>query len=158
MKKARLILSASMFALMGMSALTFTSCSKDDKVCDAGYEGKDCDVQIRTPMLGTYTATDKDNDDGTIETYTAVITTNSTVSVVNISNFGNFYSNSQLVTSNVTKSGNIINFTIPAQKPDNVYKVEGNGTFDISSKKININYSLDNGISILNYTGVWNMQ
>lgn len=156
MKKAKLILTASMFALMGMSVMT--SCTKDAKVCDPGYEGSNCDIQIRTPMLGTYSATDINTQDQSSETYTAVISSNATVSVVNISNFGNFYTNTELVTSNVTKSGDNISFTIPDQKPDNVYKVSGSGTFNTSTKKISITYALDNGVIIKNYTGNWTMQ
>ena len=159
MKKVKLILTASMFALMGMSALTMTSCGKDDKVCDAGYEGKDCDVQIRTPMLGTYNATDVATVGGATYTYNPAITTNATVTVVNISKFGDFFTGAELVTSNVSKSGDIISFNIPTQKPDGAYTVQGSGAFNISTKKITIEYSLtDGGGQIDNYTGNWTMQ
>ena len=159
MKKAKLILTASMFALMGMSALTMTSCGKNDKVCDAGYEGKDCDIQTRTPMLGTYNATDVQTIGGATFTYNPAITTNNTVTVVNISKFGDFFTGAELVTSNIAKSGDIISFTIPNQKPDGVYTVSGSGAFNISTKKITIEYSLTSpGGTIDNYTGNWTMQ
>ena len=159
MKKAKLILTASMFALMGMSAMTMTSCTKDDKICDAGYEGKNCDVQTRTPMLGTYNATDVQTDGGATFTYNPTIKTHATATIVNISKFGDFFTETELVTSNISKSGNIISFTIPIQKPDGVYTVSGSGSFDISTKKITLQYSLTSALGAIdNYTGNWTMQ
>lgn len=158
MRKARLILSASLLTIGTFSAVTFSSCSKDDQQCAAGYEGKNCETQYRLEMVGTYNATDVDDVTGTSFPYTPVIsanTTSSTPTIVTIANFGDFYSNTELVTSNLSKSGSIISFTIPAQKPDNVYQVTGNGTFNTQTKKIDIHYTLDNGVTTKNYTGVW---
>jgi hypothetical protein len=160
MKKARLILTTSMFALMGLSAITISSCTKDE-TCPAGYEGKNCDVQIRTAMLGTYNATDENvtNPNASPNPYNPVISTNASVTVVNIKSFSDFFSGSEIVTSNVSKSGDNINFTIPAQKPDNVYEVSGSGTYNAANKTINIEYSLKNPLGdIDNYTGVWTKQ
>lgn len=158
MKKARLILSASMIALMGLSAVTFSSCSKSED-CAVGYTGKNCDVEIRTPMLGTYNATDKNDADPTdVQTYTLSITTGATTPVVNIHSFGNFFSNTEIVTSNVTESGDNISFTIPSQLPDGSYTVSGSGTYNSKSKTITINYSISSGTQILNYTGTWTKQ
>lgn len=159
MKKVRLILSVSMMALMGFSAVTLSSCSKD-KDCPLGYTGKNCDQEIRKPMLGTYNATDKNNSDpNDVQTYTPSITTNTTVSVVSIHDFGNFFHNAEIVTSNVKEDGKNISFTIPTQTPGITgYTVSGSGTYDVSSNKITINYALDNGVAILNYTGEWTGQ
>lgn len=161
MKKARLILSASMIALMGISAVTFSSCTKDSEDCAVGYTGKNCDQEIRTPMLGTYNATDvNDANSADIQTYNPTITVNNTVSVVNISKFGNFFGNSELVTSNISEDGDNISFTIPAQKPDNVYTVSGSGEYNASTKKITIHYAITDPVTgnILNYTGTWSQQ
>lgn len=159
MKKARLIISASMLTLAGFTALTLTSCSKDED-CAPGLEGKNCDVEIRTPMLGTYTATDTNDEDPTdIQAYTPVITKNSSVSIVNISNFGRFFEGQEIVTSNVTKSGDNVNFTIPVQNPANdEYEVSGSGTYNSKNSEITINYTLSNGSSNLNYHGTWTKQ
>ncbi|HET8574266.1 MAG TPA: hypothetical protein VFL76_10385 [Edaphocola sp.] len=158
MKKARLILSASMIALMGLSAVTFSSCSKDDD-CAVGYTGKNCDQEIRTPMLGTYNATDKNDADPTdVSTYTLTITEGATTPVVNIHGFGDFFTNTEIVTSNVSESGDNISFTIPSQLPDDVYTVSGSGTYNSKSQTITINYSLSDGSQIKNYTGTWTQQ
>lgn len=160
MKKVRLILSASMIALMGISAVTFTSCTKDDD-CAVGYTGKNCEDEIRMPMLGTYNATDvNDGDASDVQTYTPTITKNGSVSIVNISKFGGFFSNSELVTSNVQEEGDNISFTIPSQKPDNVYTVSGSGEYNNKTGKITIHYAITDPVSgvILNYTGTWNQQ
>jgi hypothetical protein len=54
MKKARLILTASLLTIGTFSAITFSSCSKDDKVCNVGYEGTDCKTLSRTKFVGTW--------------------------------------------------------------------------------------------------------
>lgn len=161
MKKVRLILSASMIALVGISAVTFSSCTKDSGDCAVGYTGKNCDKEIRTPMLGTYNATDvNDANSADVYAYNPVISVNNSVSVVNISNFGDFFHNAQLVTSNVSEDGDNISFTIPSQKPDNVYTVSGTGTYNSNTKKITVNYAITDPVSaqIKNYTGTWNQQ
>ena len=139
--------------------MTFQSCSEDE-ACEVGYEGKDCDVEIRSYMIGTYNATDVDVNSGETFTYAPAISKNSqSVTVINIAKFGDFYTGAEIVTSNVTKSGNTINFTIPTQRPDNEYTVQGQGTFDVNTKKITLQYSLtDASGATLNYTGNWGLQ
>lgn len=156
MKKARLVLTASMFALMGMSAITFSSCSKSED-CPVGLEGKNCDIETRTPMLGTYNATDMRTGSTDVYTYSPTITTNATVTVVNISKFGDFFTgNNEIVTSNIAKSGDNISFTIPSQKPDGVYEVSGSGDFNAKTKTITITYTLKSPLGAIdNYTGTW---
>lgn len=158
MKKARLILSASMIALVGLSAVTFSSCSKNDD-CAVGYTGKNCDEEIRTPMLGTYLAVDVEDQTGNIvPSYNPTISTNSSVSIVNISNFWGLFTGNEIVTSNVKEDGDNISFTIPSQKPDGYYTVQGSGEYNSNTKKISINYSIANDTAIINYTGTWTQQ
>ncbi len=157
MKKARIILSASLIALT--ASTTIISCGKDE-ACNAGYEGKNCDVEIREQLIGTFDAVDVTTSTNETKTYTPIITKNATVTVVNIQEFGGFYSGSaELVTSNITKAGNTITFDIPSQKPDGEYAVSGKGTYDISSKKVAITYTLtepeSEGGRIINRTGNW---
>src|SRR5690606_12962713 len=106
MKKVRVMSSAAMVALMSFGAMTMVSCDKTED-CAAGYEGKDCTTEIRAEMLGTYDATDVEVD-GPTYSYAPIVSKNSSVTVVNIAKFGDFFSNTELVTSNVTKSGDII--------------------------------------------------
>lgn len=59
MKKARLILTASLLTIGAFSTVTFTSCSKDDKVCATGYEGEDCKTLSRTKFVGSWRGTEE---------------------------------------------------------------------------------------------------
>ena len=154
MKKVRVMSSAAMVALMSFGAMTMVSCEKTED-CAVGYEGKDCKTEIRAEMLGTYDAVDVRG--GQTKTYVPIVSQNAgNVSVVDIKEFGDFYSgNSEIVTSSVTKSGNTISFTIGEQKPDNIYTVEGSGTYDIPTKKLSITYSISDGVNTNNATGTW---
>lgn len=156
MKKARLILSASLLALT--ASTTIISCGKDE-ACNAGYEGKNCDVEQREELIGLYDAADVNVEDSQdAEDYSPRISKNAnSVTVVNISNFGNVFTvNTQVVTANISKSGNTISFDILSQKPDNEFTVSGKGSYDISSKRLTITYALQNPAgAINNYTGTW---
>lgn len=154
MKKVRVISTAAMLALLSVGSMTFVSCSKTED-CAVGYEGKDCNVEIRTAMIGTYDA--EDVRGGVNKNYVAKVSANSgNVTVVNIEDFGDFFSgNTEIVTSNISKTGNNISFTIPSQKPDGIYTVEGSGTYDATSKKITITYSISDGVQVNNATGTW---
>jgi hypothetical protein len=162
MKKVRVMSSAALVALMSFGAMTMVSCDKTED-CAVGYEGKDCDVEIRKEMIGTYNATDVNNADATdVYTYQPVVSNGASVTIVNISKFGDFFENAEIVTANVTKSNDVISFTIPEQTPPNQtisYKVSGNGTYNVSSKRLDITYSLISPTgSTINYTGTWNKQ
>ncbi|MNU97494.1 hypothetical protein D3C71_875710 [compost metagenome] len=155
MKKIRIIASAALLSVTALGAVTLTSCTKED--CAIGYEGSDCTTEIREQMIGTYGAVDV-RSDGNTKTYTPIVTKNSgNVTVINIQEFGDFYTgSSEIVTSNVTKTGNTINFTIPTQKPDNVYTVSGSGAYDVNTKKVTITYTLSDGLGgTSNYSGTW---
>lgn len=58
MKKARLILSASMLSIAAFSAVTFSSCSKDDEICPVGKEGDDCETLSRVKFIGDWDGTE----------------------------------------------------------------------------------------------------
>lgn len=165
MKKVRVISTAAMLALLSVGSMTFTSCTKDED-CALGYEGSNCDVEIRKEMLGTYNATDvNDNDASDVETYTPVVSTGATVAVVNFSKFGNtFTGTGEIVTANLTKSGDKISFTIPDQVPPGqgavVVSVQGSGSYDVKTKKLTVQYTLTLQATQdkINYTGNWTKQ
>lgn len=167
MKKARLILSASMIALMGISAVTFSSCSKDQD-CAVGMTGKNCDQQIRTPMLGTYNANDTLDGGTQAGQYNPLIAADpNNITNVTIQNFGGlivgtgsfFTGSSELVVSNVTESGDNISFQIPTQKPDGNYTVNGSGVYASKSNQITIQYSITDSLGHVNhFNGTWTKQ
>ncbi|MBL7704104.1 MAG: hypothetical protein JNM21_01030 [Taibaiella sp.] len=159
MKKVRVISTAAMFALLSVGSMTFMSCDKTED-CVLGYEGKDCDVEIRKEMLGTYNATDVNDADATdVYTYQPTVASGASVAIVNVSKFGDFFTNTEIVTANVTKSNDVISFTIPTQKPDNVNTVAGSGSYNVSTKKLTVSYSLTNVAGqVVNYTGNWTKQ
>lgn len=159
MKKARLILSASMIALMGLSAVTFSSCSKDDD-CAVGYTGKNCDEEIRTPMLGNYSAKDTatvltGNPNKDYLNYSLKIVTDGDISKIDITDFSDLFS-SDVVVSDVRENGKNLSFNIPAQKPDGDYTVSGHGEYNAKNEVITITYSVmsPDGES-MEYVGTW---
>jgi len=110
MKKARLILSASILALASM---TLVSCEKDDKGCDVGYEGSDCKTLSRDKFVGTWKL-DENCTTGT-DDYSLTITTgsNGDLSLIMTNLYGDNYTASATVTGNNsirfsgTASGNV---------------------------------------------------
>ncbi len=82
MKKTRLILAASMLAIGAFTTTTMTSCSKDDQICNAGYEGKDCKTLSRAKFVGQWKGSEActiGTDDYTI---TISASSNSEITVV----------------------------------------------------------------------------
>lgn len=126
MKKTRLFLAASLLTIGAFSTITMSSCSKDDKICNPGYEGKDCDVESRVKFVKTWDATDAPVN-GTPKIYTCGIVNGTTVTSVIISNSfcNNFFDNN----INASVDGNTI--TIASQKPDanGDYTVSGSGSY-----------------------------
>lgn len=70
MKKARLILSAALLTVGGFSTLTMTSCTKDEVICETGYEGDNCKSEVRLKYYNTYRGTGSAVIDGNNETFT----------------------------------------------------------------------------------------
>jgi len=153
MKKARLILSASMLSIAAFSAVTFTSCSKDDESCPAGMEGKDCNTESRAKFIKTWSASDEVGS-GSPLVYTCNITKGTNVNQVLISNSfaGNFFDNA----IKATVEENTI--TIASQAPDagGDYKVSGSGTY--SGGQITWNYLIIESSTgdEQSYSGIWN--
>lgn len=137
MKKARLILSASMFALMGMSAITFSSCSKDEKVCEAGYEGKDCKTLSRDKFIGSW----KGAEECTIGTdnYTISITaaTGSEVKII----YSNVYNQDFTATGTMTGPNG---FSFNGDASGGV-TFSGTATHDAGTGRLTVNYSVETG-------------
>lgn len=60
MKKVRLMTSAAMLAMAGLT-VTMTSCSKDEQVCAVGTEGKNCEDLVKEKYFTTYRGSGYDN-------------------------------------------------------------------------------------------------
>jgi len=155
MKKARLILTASILSLVTLSMVTFTSCTKDDKTCPVGMEGKNCDVEMRTKFVNSWSAVDVVNGNQLV--YTCNIVKGLNINQVTISNAfsDHFFSNN----INATVDGNTI--TIADQKPDgstSMYSVSGSGTY--SNNQISWDYIIVEDVTGVKqtYTGVWTAQ
>jgi hypothetical protein len=65
MKLVRNIAMASALTLAAFSAVTFTSCSKDDSGCAVGYTGSNCKDEVRASYYNTYKGNGSDNQGGT---------------------------------------------------------------------------------------------
>lgn len=151
MKKVRLVLAASLLSVGAIG--TLTSCGDDTTTCPVGYEGKNCDTEMRTKFVRTWSATDK-SAGGTDIVYTCNIVEGSAINSVIISNtFSDDFFGSPI---NATVDGNTIK--IANQKPDGsfaLYSVEGTGTY--SGSQISWNYyiiKLATGEEIA-HTGIW---
>lgn len=170
MKKVRLILSASMIALMGISAVTFTSCTKDDD-CAVGYTGKNCDEEIRTPMLGNYSASETD-DLGESVNYNITISESSSVQEISINHLaalgGGAYLIDKKTVATISENGKNISFNIAYQTPNPIedveghtYSVEGSGSYNSKTEEITVTYTVyqdGNRNSAIKYSGTWTKQ
>lgn len=152
MKKARLILAASLLTIGGFTTLTMSSCGGDDVECLTGYEGEDCKTEMRTKFIKNWSANETSGTENLV--YTCNIVAGSAINQVVISKTfsENFFENN----INATVNGNII--TIPNQRPDGSasdYSVEGSGTF--AGGEITWSYLLIKGSNgeIITTTGIW---
>lgn len=108
MKKARLILATSLLTVGTFTAITLSSCSKDDKVCPVGYTGSDCKTLVRDSFVGTW----KGSDICSAGTYSVTLTVGpSSTSEINaiVNNPGGF-GGTVSITGTITSS-NELNFT-----------------------------------------------
>lgn len=120
-----------------------TSCTK---VCDEGYEGDKCDVEIREKIIGTYGLTETCSLTGAAN-YDLVITKSST-SVLNvlISPFGGYVG----VQGTAKVDGD--NITISAQS-SNGFNFNGSGTITNDGQNISLSYTISDGTTSENCSG-----
>jgi hypothetical protein len=106
MRKARLILSASLLTIGTFAAVTFSSCSKDE-VCPVGYSGKDCKTLVRNNFVGSWSGSDICGSG----TYSISLTIGASANEINalVTNPGGFGS-SVIITGTVT-ADNTLQFT-----------------------------------------------
>jgi len=135
------------------SAVTMTSCKKDDNGCQVGYEGSDCKTLSSAKFVKVWSATDKDATGDALPVYTSAIVNSSAsdVTKVTISNFSN-----GLFDNSVVGSVNGNTLTVDVQQPDNDgYKVSGQATYG-SDSKLTWTYTLtDPSGKTISYTGTW---
>ena len=169
MKSIRNIAFSALFTLGAFSAITYTSCNKDeckDVVCQnggtclegacscaTGYEGTNCETAQRAKFIKSWAAIDKNITDNSNLTYSALIVAGTTITDVNISDFSDEYF---MGVVKATVSGNTI--TIATQAPDgDGYTVEGTGAYNTTDKKITWTYTIKNPLGASqSYSGTWN--
>ncbi len=136
MKKARLILTASMLTIFGFTAVTMTSCNKDE-TCAIGYEGKDCKELTRDKFLGTFSG----NETCTIgsDEYTVTITEHSNDIQVNMSNI---YNDNYTAIGKVTGTNEI---SFSGNGNGGVTTFSGTGT--IVGNTLTLDYSIGDGVT-----------
>jgi hypothetical protein len=140
---------SSFILFIGILLFGVGSCSK---ICDEGYEGTRCDVEIRERFEGNWNATDEPGN----KVYVTTISKGTGVLDLLISN--SFADSTFSRTVKATASPNSI--TIPNQRPDTskIY-VEGTGIIDNDDKRITWTYNLinkyDSPAVVTPYTGVW---
>ena len=111
------------------------TCVDGSCVCATGYEGTNCDTEVRTKAIGTWTVADSCSNSGTASYTVTVVTSTGGISEVKITNFWGTFTN-QVV---ATVSGSTV--TIARQQPDNDnFYVEGTGT--VSGNTITWSYTI----------------
>lgn len=141
------ILGVAAIATMGMTSCDtdacadvdcgeYGTCLEGDCVCDAGYEGVNCDTQERAEFIGTYNVNESCTSGS--YTYSITVTESSTgVAAIIITNFGDYG-------VNVAGTVNGNNVTIASQ-------TLGGGTFSgsgqISGNILTLTYNVTAGTS-----------
>lgn len=149
----RIALVAILTATAG-TTMTMTSCKKEDKVCNTGYEGTDCKTEVRAKFINASGwSAEEVGSVSKASTFGVNIKTSSTaVEKILISNLYNEFKNDVIA----TVSGNT--FTIARQEPDaDKFFVQGTGTFNGTS--ITVDYTVTDERTALvitdRVTGTW---
>jgi hypothetical protein len=148
----KVIIKISFIVLLAMGIANVISCSK---ICDEGYEGNRCDVEIRDRFEGTWNAADEPGGKiygNTISKGTGIL------DLVVASSFSDsvFF---RPIKATATSNSIVIN----RYKPDtSKIEVEGNGLISEDYKRIDWTYNLINTYDSPEvrtpYTGVWTRQ
>lgn len=148
MKKARLILATAVLTVGAFSAITFSSCSKDE-VCPVGYTGKDCKTLVRDAFIGTWSGKDICSSGSYNVTLSVNPSSSSQVSAL-INNPGGFGSN-VTITGTVT-ADNTLQFS--SQDVGGSRTLSGSMTF--SGSTMSFNYSVQGVSSSDECNGTYN--
>ncbi|MEN9522945.1 MAG: EGF-like domain [Bacteroidota bacterium] len=154
MKKIKLFAFAVMTVLSVASVTYLNSCKKDpckDVVCNnggtcvdgncscaTGYEGTNCDAEMRTKFIVSSTSFTEACNGGS--TYNITISKGTSISDVIIENLGNYACTSGSYTVKATVDGT--NLTIPSQT---VCSTVFSGTGTITNGKVSISYKATYG-------------
>lgn len=134
MKKVRVLLSASMIAMMGLATFTMTSCSSDEKVCDVGYEGKDCKTLSRDKFIGDWKGTEECEIGSDEYTISIAPSTGSEVKII----YKNVYNQDFTATGTMT---GVNGFSFDGSASGGV-TFTGIGTFDPTTNRLTVEYSV----------------
>jgi hypothetical protein len=104
------------------------------KLCKSGYEGKNCNTEVRAKFEGTWFVIDTPAQ----PLYTNVVNAASNISTVEISSsFAQHHFSSPLYAS-VTG----LYIYIPPQSPDGTDSIQGSGTINSGYSQLNIGYTI----------------
>jgi hypothetical protein len=142
MKKARLILSASLLTLGAFSAVTMTSCSKDDETCKVGYEGTDCKTLSRDKFIGNWKGTEACTE-GTDE-YNIGITAGSGSEITVV--YSNVYNQGFTGTGSMTGQNG---FSFNGTGAGGV-TFSGTATYEAGTGRISVTYKVMTGSTLTN--------
>lgn len=150
MKSIRNIAFAAIMTIGAFSAVTYTSCNKDECKgvecanggtcingtcsCPTGYEGALCDVLSRDKFIGTYTGSET-CDAGT-DNYTITISANSDKIKLTLTNL---YNDNYTATCTMTGTNS---FSFSGTQSG----VTFTGTGSLATTQLTVNYSLSDGV------------
>jgi hypothetical protein len=141
MKLLRNVMLASVLGVSAFSAITFTSCKKEDSTCNVGYTGSSCKDAVRTTYYNTYKGSGFDNTQTSYPNYSLTFKQLSD-DVTKMQMILNDATTAPVFAVNVTLTTNTT-FTID----QTVYQGEtltGNGTINATTASLTLT-GVDNG-------------
>ncbi|GAA4451383.1 MAG: hypothetical protein QM743_01565 [Chitinophagaceae bacterium] len=132
----RKIALGAMLAATTVSAVTMTSCNKEDKTCSVGLSGSDCKTEVRTSYYNSYKGSGTDNNGDTYTDWTAKFSALGTdVTKMNLQLLDDNLSSVAALT--VTLTSNTA-FTIDTKTTSDGYTYSGTGSISASTCTLSI--------------------
>jgi hypothetical protein len=122
------------------------TCVEGDCVCDAGYEGTNCDTEERADFLGNYLLNETCPSGSIVDYAVTINPSGSDVTKILINGFGGFQCGGSNIVVEATVDGD--NLTIANQEfcQGQITITSGNGTINSAGLVINLTYSADYGV------------
>jgi len=130
------------------------TCFEGNCICDAGYDGTDCNIVISSLFTGIYDVEEICDSDPTF-TDTYIFTINESIegvqfitisNIYNFASFDNVEAEDATVLASVSNAGGVYSLLIENQTFTSAnlsdFEVSGTGTYDTATSIITVNYSI----------------
>lgn len=151
MKKVRLMTSAALLAIAGFT-VTMTSCTKDEKVCAVGLEGKNCEDLVKEKYFNTYRGTGHNNLGDTYTNW-AVKFQNSTGSNVEM-RFHLLDENDNIIVNTTAVLKTNTTFDLTTYTDNFGYEYSGRGTVNENSASLELTEKESGDVTIYTFNNM----